>query len=53
MKNSLDLLENVRISKKYGSFYWLLDEIKIVMGIWMLRIWIDRFLVSMNWIKEC
>lgn len=51
-KNSLDLLENARTSKKHGSLYWLLDETKTAMGTRMLRTWIDRPLVSMNRIKE-
>lgn len=45
-KRSLDLLYNARTGKKFGSLYWLLDETKTAMGTRMLRMWIDRPLVS-------
>ncbi len=41
-KRSLDLLENARTGKKFGSLYWLLDETKTAMGTRLLRQWIDR-----------
>lgn len=50
-KKSLDLLQNARTGKKHGSLYWLLDETKTAMGTRMLRIWIDRPLVSASAIQ--
>lgn len=51
-KHSLDLLENARTGKKYGSLFWLLDETKTAMGTRLLRMWIDRPLVDKNRILE-
>ena len=51
-KKSLDLLYNARTGKKYGSLYWLLDETKTAMGTRMLKMWIDRPLVSLKAIKN-
>lgn len=51
-KHSLDLLENARTGKKYGSLFWLLDETKTAMGTRLLRMWIDKPLVDPSRIKE-
>ena len=51
-KVSLDLLENTRTGKKYGSLYWLLDDTKTAMGMRMLRSWIDKPLINKEAILE-
>lgn len=51
-KHSLDLLENARTGKKYGSLFWLLDETKTAMGSRLLRSWIDRPLVDKERIEH-
>lgn len=45
-KTSLELTVNKRENKKHGTLYWLLDETKTAMGTRMLRIWIERPLIS-------